>query len=330
MNDATYRNPLAIQNIGDPFILKASDGVYYCYPTYSAGNDKGYKAWSSHNLIEWVDEGFVYEKDKNAKAWGYKQFWAPEVVERNGKYYMYYTACWEEKDSLRIGVAVADHPTGPFEDILDRPMFDFGYAAIDAHVLLDDDGKYYLYYSRDCSENIVEGRHESHIYGFELSGDMISPKGEGMLLLKPDQEWEFQSGPEWRWNEGPFMLMHKGLYYLMYSANCYANRQYSVGYAIGERPLGPFKKAEHNPVLYSDTDTISGPGHHSVTVSPDGKELFIVYHTHTDPKAGGGDRQVCIDRMEFNEAGEIVVHGPTITERPVPAGFRKQRRLPQR
>ncbi|WP_219836122.1 glycoside hydrolase family 43 protein [Paenibacillus sp. R14(2021)] len=313
---AVYKNPLNIRNIGDPFILRTTDGKYYCYPT-SAQN--GYKVWSSEDLIEWTDEGFVYEKERNDKAWGYKQFWAPEVVEREGQFYMYYTARWSEKDSLRIGVAIAESPTGPFVDVFDRPLFDFGYAAIDAHVMLGDNGTYYLYYSRDCSENIVNGRHESHIYGFELDDDMLTPKQEGKLLLQPDQEWEFKSGPDWLWNEGPFVVRNNGLYYLMYSANCFAHRDYSVGYAVSEYPLGPYRKYEHNPILFSDCEEISGPGHHSVTDSPDRTELFIVYHTHSDPVVGGGDRQVCMDRMAFREDGSIVVHGPTLKEQKAPS-----------
>ena len=313
----TYTNPIAIQKIGDPFILKASDGKYYCYPT-SAVNE-GFKAWSSTNLVDWKEEGFVYEKSKNAKAWGYKQFWAPEVVEFEGKYYMFYTSRWLEKDSLRIGIAISDSPVGPFEDVYDRPMFDFGYAAIDAHVMVEEDGQVFMYYSRDCSENVFEGRKESHIYVVELSADLLTVQSEGELLLKPDQEWEFKSGNEVRWNEGPFVVKRNELYYLMYSANCFAHRDYSVGYAISRHPLGPFEKYEQNPILFTDTPEISGPGHHSVTVSPDGSELFIVYHTHTDPEQGGGDRQVCIDRMSFREDGSIEVFGPTLTPQPAPS-----------
>lgn len=312
----TYRNPLGIQNIGDPYILKTSNGMYYCYPTSS---NQGFKAWSSKNLIDWKAEGLVYDIHANEKAWGYRQFWAPEVVERDGKFYMYYTARWKEKDSLRIGIALADSPTGQFHDRFDRPMFDFGYAAIDATVFADDDGRRYLYYSRDCSENEVNGIRESHIYGFELSDNMLEPKGEGVLLLQPDQPWEFKSGNRERWNEGPVMLKHNGLYYLMYSANFYRTRDYSIGYAVSRNPLGPFEKYPHNPVLFSNSEDISGPGHHSVTESPDGSELWIVYHIHTNAKEGGGNRQVCIDRMAFREDGSIVVYGPTNTEHPAPS-----------
>jgi GH43 family beta-xylosidase len=310
----TYRNPLNIQQIGDPFVLKASNGTYYCYAT-SAINI-GYKAWSSEDLVHWKEEGFVYEK--NEQSWGFKQFWAPEVVEHHGRFYMYYTARWSLKDSLRIGVAVADHPAGPFVDVLVQPLFDFGYAAIDANVWIEDDGSKYLYYSRDCSENVVDGKHESHIYGIELADDMVSVVGEPVLLIQPDQQWEQKSGPDWFWNEGPFVFKRSGFYYLMYSANFFSGRDYAVGYAVSNNPLGPFVKYEYNPVLASKEETVSGSGHNSVTLSPDGKEWFIVYHTHTDPVKGGGDRQLCIDRMGFREDGSIYVHGPTVTDQPAP------------
>ncbi|CAG7609160.1 Extracellular exo-alpha-(1-_5)-L-arabinofuranosidase [Paenibacillus solanacearum] len=315
-----YKNPLPIQKIGDPYILKASDGKYYCYPTSAI--EQGFKAWSSDDLVHWQEEGFVYEK--NEQSWGFRQFWAPEVVERDGKFYMYYTARWKEKDSLRIGVAVADRPAGPFIDVYDQPMFDFGYAAIDANILFDDSGKMYMYYSRDCSENIVNGRHESHLYGIELGDDMITVTGDAVCLTKPDQEWEMKSLDRgYLWNEGPFVLKRNGTYYLTYSANYFGDRHYSVGYAVSEKPLGPYSKYENNPVLTSQSDDISGPGHHSIIASPDGTELFMVYHTHTDPAQGGGNRQVCMDRMGFREDGTIYVEGPTLTEQAIPSNGRK-------
>jgi GH43 family beta-xylosidase len=158
-----------------------------------------------------------------------------------------------------------------------------------------------------------EGRHESHLYVVELNLDLISLRSEPLLLTRPEQEWELRSGPEWFWNEGPFVRKRNGKYYLMYSANFYAGRDYSVGYAVSESPTGPFVKAAHNPILFSTIPEISGPGHNSVTTSPDGAELFIVYHIHTDPQKPSGDRQVCIDRMGFREDGTIYVNGPTNT-----------------
>jgi GH43 family beta-xylosidase len=310
----TYQNPLSIKNIGDPFILRVPDGKYYCYATSASD---GFKAWSSDDLVQWKEEGYVYLRKED--SWGVADFWAPEVVLYDGRYYMHYSARWGKNQSLRIGVAVADSPTGPFTDIFNHPMFDFGYAAIDGHILMDDDGHIYLYYARDCSENIIDGRHESHLYVIELNDDLASLKGEPIFLTRPEQEWELRSGPEWLWNEGPFVLKRNRKYYLMYSANFYAGRDYSVGYAVANDPTGPFIKASHNPILFAAVPEISGPGHNSVTISPNGKELFIVYHIHTDPQKPSADRQVCIDRMGFQDNGLIYVKGPSYTPQDMPS-----------
>jgi GH43 family beta-xylosidase len=310
----SYQNPLPIKNIGDPFILRAPNGAYFCYATSAPD---GFKAWTSPDLVHWTEIGYVYQRNEN--SWGESDFWAPEVVLHRGKYFMHYSARWSKNQSLRIGVATADSPNGPFVDVFNQPMFDFGYAAIDGHVLFDDDGRKYFYYARDCSENVIEGRHESHLYVAELNDDLISLKGEPLLITKPGQKWELRSGPEWLWNEGPFVLKHAHKYYLMYSANCYASRDYSVGYAVSESPTGPFVKSTHNPVLFSTHPEISGPGHNSVTSSPDGKELFIVYHIHTDPQKPSGDRQVCMDRMGFRADGSLYVNGPTNTPQTAPS-----------
>ena len=304
----TYQNPLPIKNIGDPFVLRAPDGLYYCYATSAPD---GFKAWTSPDLVHWQETGYVYQRQPD--SWGESDFWAPEVVFYQGKYFMHYSARWGKNQSLRLGVAVSESPLGPFVEVANRPMFDFGYAAIDGHVFFDDDGRKYFYYSRDCSENIVAGRHESHLYVAELNDDLLTFKREPSLITRPEQDWETRHSAEWRWNEGPFVLKHTGKYYLMYSANFYASHEYAVGYAVADSPAGPFVKATHNPVLASPSPEISGPGHNSVTLAPDGETLVIVYHVHTDPQHPGADRQVCIDRLRFDAEGRLFVDGPSIT-----------------
>lgn len=302
----TYQNPLSIKNIGDPFVLRAPDGLWYCYAT---SIQDGFLAWTSPDLVQWQEAGYVYHRRPD--SWGESDFWAPEVVFYQEKYFMHYTARWGANQSLRMGVAVSDSPLGPFVDVFNRPLFDFGYAVIDGHVFFDEDGRKYFYYSRDCSENVVDGRHESHLYVMELDDDLVSFKSEPVLVAKPEQDWEISHSTDWLWNEGPFMLKHESMYYLMYSANFYASRAYAVGYAVSESPTGPFVKAAHNPVLASPSPEISGPGHNSVTVAADGKTLMIVYHIHTDPQHPSGNRQVCIDRMGFHADGRLYVAGPT-------------------
>lgn len=320
--DFSYSNPADINNIGDPFILEAR-GKYYCFPT-SAPN--GFKVWSSEDLIEWEDEGLAYKR--TGSSWSGDSYWAPEVVEYENKFYMFYTARTLNNPTLRIGLAISDNPEGPYIDYEDKPFYDPGYAVIDASVFIDDDGRKYMYYSIDCSENIIDGVHESHIAVIELADDLMSTVGEPVVISKPDQPWEQISGPEWLWNEGPIILKRNDKYYMFYSANGFADKAYSVGYSVSDNPMGPFEK-HHQPLLWHtepDKETgipaISGPGHNSLALSPDKKEIFIVYHTHTKPDRPSGDRQVAMDRIGFREDGTLYANGPTLAPQPLPSGTR--------
>ncbi|MGI6543007.1 MAG: glycoside hydrolase family 43 protein [Limnochordia bacterium] len=310
--DLTYQNPLG-PRIPDPHVLKNA-GEYYAIGT------TGLSAWYSRNLVSWQPLGKVYQNTEN--TWGLGSWWAPELVAYNGKYYLYYTAAYSGS-SKRIGVALSDQPGGPYVDPYPHPLFDPGYGVIDPHVFIDDDGRKYLYYSRAMSENeVAPGRFESHIYVIELGDDMISVKGEPILLIKPEQPWEQQTGGRSFWNEGATVFKRHDVYYLMWSANSYTGRNYAVGFATASSPVGPFVKWPYNPILSADPwgGQLSGPGHNSVTISPDGEEWFIVYHTHVDPAVGGGTRQMNIDRMGFRADGSIYVNGPSLTPQHTPAG----------
>ena len=298
-------NPRAITNIGEPFIV-AEDG----YHVYATGAQIGFFHWKSDDLT-------TFERDKALKKarWVSGDYWAPEVWPWKGRYVMLFTGRWKQNLSLRIGVAFADAPEGPFEDPLEAPLFDFGYAAIDGTLVVDDDGVPYLIYSRDCSENVVDGRHESHLYGVRLADDLMSTVGEPVLLTVPDAPWETASG-DYRWNEGPAVLRHGGRYYLYYSANYFASREYGVGVAVADAPLGPYVKQANNPILSWAGDgsggaLVSGPGHNSFFAV--GDELFTAYHTHTDPAAPSGDRQLCVDRAGFHADGTAYINGPTLS-----------------
>ncbi len=308
--DWYYENPSSIQEIGDPHIFEG-EGAYWCVATSSA---VGYRIWKSLDLVNWErQEEYAYQK--KSASWSRGNFWAPEIYPFQGKYYLFYSArCKGKWDSMRIGVAVADHPQGPYLDTTAEPLFDPGYSVIDASFFADEDGGLYLYYARDCSENVVEGRHESHIYGVRLKADFTGILGEPVVLTQPDQAWEKDSGPDWFWNEGAVVRKHEGKYWLFYSANFYASKEYGVGVASADSPLGPFQKADSNPMMqYVEREgrtVISGPGHNSfVTI---GSEDFIVYHTHTDANLAGDDRQMALDRTGFHGDGTPFVNGPTL------------------
>lgn len=308
----SYVNPVGgITNIGDPFVMK-DGGDYYLYAT--SDSSFGFKVWQSLNLTEWQEKGHAYYSSDQKKPWGTGDFWAPEVVKHDGQYVMVYSARNIE-GHLQISIAKSVSPLGPFQDVSTQIIKQEG-SYIDGDIFIDEDGTPYLYYVKDCSENIIDGQHVSQIYVQKMNDDLTEVLGEPKLLLTPDQDWEGLGG-DYQWNEGPFLLKHQGKYYMMYSANYYADANYSIGYAVSDHPMGPFEKSLDNPVLSKDlTHGISGPGHNSVTLGPDGKTLYMVYHTHTDPKTPSGDRQVNIDRLYF-DGGKLRVDGPTYTEQQI-------------
>lgn len=333
----SYSNPLRVK-LGDPYVLLASDGKYYMYGTDI--QEKHFGCHMSEDLVNWTYQGTVYE-GKTPGSWAESCFWAPEVYERDGKFYLFFSANWKEnpdneQENFRIGVAVSDSPTGPFAEMGDKPLFDPGYPIIDANVFFEDDGRCYLYYSRCCYKHPVESEvsvwargqelfdeiEESWIYGVELESDFSGVIGEPVLLLRPpvrmnneQAEWESRSVTSKeinrRWTEGSFLLKKENVYYMMYSANYYGGQNYAVGYATSASPLGPFLKSINNPVLQKNTPRggkVTGTGHNSVTWSRDGKQLYCVYHGRTTET--GDDRVVFIDKMEITD-GDLIVHGPT-------------------
>lgn len=339
----TYQNPLDVK-FGDPYVLLASDGRYYMYGT--GGVKDGFGCYVSDNLVDWEYKGAVY-KGNTPESWAKSNFWAPEVYEKDGKFYMFFSADWKvnpnnELENFLIGVAVSDSPTGPFVEISDKPLFDPGYPIIDANVFKDDDGKFYLYFSRCCYKHPVESEvadwarekgmfdeiEESWVYGIELSPDFKSVIGEPVLLLRPpvsmsdkQAEWESRSVTSGevnrRWTEGSFLIKRDGVYYMMYSANFFGGENYAVGYATSDSPLGTYTKAPNNPVLEKNTEKggiVTGVGHNSITWSRDGKQLYCVYHGRTAET--GNERVVFIDKMEIKD-GTLTVSGPTTDQQEI-------------
>ncbi len=281
-----------ITGIGDPFIFKADK--FYAYATSAPD---GFRYFSSEDLLNWREEGYCYRNS----PWAENCFWAPEVYFHEGRYYLLYTGRWKKNHSLRIGLAAADSPRGEFKDLREGPLFDLGFACIDATLLFDDDGKIYLYFVRDCSENIVNGVHISEIYCARLSRDLLSFETEPVKILSPDAAWETEADPEWHWNEGPALLKHGGKYYLNYSVNCYDSPRYSVGCAVSASPMGPYEKYGHNPVLQRREGDFSGPGHNSFFRV--GDALYTAFHIHADPAKPSGNRRMCIAEAGFDEQG---------------------------
>jgi beta-xylosidase len=247
-----------------------------------------FDAFSSKDLINWTKHPRVL--DIRNVSWASYALWAPSVILTQGKYYLFFGANDIQSDDEMggIGVAVADSPEGPYIDALGRPLIDSfhnGAQPIDQFVFKDDDNRCFLYYGgwRHC--NVVC-----------LSPDLLSlatfPDGETFKEITPD-----------RYVEGPFVFKRDGKYYFMWSEGGWTGPDYSVAYAISDNPTGPFDRI--GKILKQDPGVATGAGHHSVIHISGTEDYYIVYHRRPLDTKNGNHREVCVDRMYFNEDGTI-------------------------
>ncbi len=280
-NKFAPRRALEMIGIGDPAVI-FFEGRYYLYAT---GDNRSYDVYTSPDLVLWSKGAKIFTSDESG-------VWAPDVFYDAGKqtFYLYYTV------NKRIGVAVADRPDGMFSDV--GPLISH---AIDAHLFLDDDGKYYLYYARFPAFGIFVQPMESP----------VRKKGEPVQLLMPTDPWEQKGLPV---TEAPWMLKHDGTYYLLYSGGGANTADYAIGYATAKSPVGPFTKFRANPLVKRGPG-VFGPGHCSVTKDRAGN-LWMVYHQKTDGTRGW-ERIICLDRLWFDAKG--LLHGRATRGTPEPA-----------
>ena len=271
----------------DPYIL-LYEGMYYQY--LQSKDDSGYDVLVSKDLQEWENAGRCFYKDD---CIGEKDFWAPEVVYSKGRFFMAYTA------DLHLGIAVADHPCGPFRQKEKKWVFEKN--AIDGHLFIDGE-KIYLY-------NVFWGHKNNlcreEIWGCELDADFNPIMSTLTQLIVPETDWETVEGNV---VEGPFVLKHKNKYYMTYSANNYQCRNYAIGYAVSNAPLGRFIKCGGNPVMKS-CDKFISPGHNSFVKSNRDDSLLCVFHIHGS-LTEVLPRKVCVSKSKFiaKENGDDVLY----------------------
>ncbi|WP_321334945.1 glycoside hydrolase family 43 protein [uncultured Bacteroides sp.] len=264
--------------LGDPFIL-LHDGTYYAYGTHS---DEGIEVYTSGDLKTWKLYGLALDKND---VWADRWFWAPEVYEVDGKFYMYYSA------DEHICVAISDSPLGPFKQAKQEPMI-ADEKSIDNSLFIDDDGKPYLFFVRFNDGN--------NIWVAELENDLITIKKETMHpCIHVSQSWE-EVWP--RVNEGPFVLKHNGIYYMTYSANSYESPFYGVGCATATNIMSEWTKYDENPLLQKPGELV-GVGHNAIFTDKEGK-IRIVYHAHKD-KNNIHPRAMYIGNVLFENINKI-------------------------
>lgn len=234
-------------------------GNYYLYGTYDLDNSKGFRVYTSKDYKRFRDSGT--QAFSKGNGYGTAGFWAPQLWQRDGKYYMFYVA------NEHIALAEATNPTGPFMG-KSEPLIT-SRKTIDPFVFKDSDDKLYLFH--------VEFDNGNKIFTARLKDDLtgIIPNTDS-LCLEAQDSWEMKMD---KVIEGPTVLKHKGWYYLIYSANHFKSQDYAVGYAVSKSIYGPWKRAIENPILSKNKTGLPGTGHGDIFSDKNGK-MFYVFHTH--------------------------------------------------
>jgi len=304
-------NPVIPDFHADPEIAYSKKTKrFYLYPTtdgFSGWGGYYFDVFSSPDLVNWTNEGTMLDLSTDQVSWATGNAWAPcieekKVGENDYKYYFYFSG---ESNGKKIGVVVANDPAGPFIDsgaalVSDLPSGVSGGQQIDVDVFTDPvSGKSYLYWGN------------GYMAVAELNDDMISIKEGTTKVLTP-------SGgtlSTYAYREGTYVFYRNGIYYFMWSVDDTGAANYHVAYGTSSSPTGPITVASQPIVISQDAaNKIYGTGHNSILQIPGRDEWYIVYHRinrkylNNNP---GIHREVCIDKLNFNEDGTIQKTTPT-------------------
>jgi hypothetical protein len=281
------QNPIIRDQFTADPTARVFNGKVYLFPSHDIPTppDKGlrenwfcmedYHVFSSENLTDWTDHGVIVTQTE--VPWltriGY-DMWAPDCVERNGKYYFYFPV------GGRIGVAIAEKPEGPYK-VQEKPVE--GIRGIDPCVLIDKDGQAYIYTSM--------GR----IMVAKLKENMVEIEGEVQTIANLPTQGLI---------EGPFAFEKDGKYYLTYPH--VENVTERLEYSMGDSPMGPFKQVG---VIMDESPSGCWTNHHSL-VKYKG-QWYLFYHDQDYSPKFDKNRSAKIDSLFFNEDGTIQKVIPT-------------------
>lgn len=257
----------------DPYILRAGD-YFYIYATHGCG----VQLYRSRELLSgWEYLGLCYSRDEE------KDYWAPAVMEYEGKFYLYYSSVAKDSTDVHeqcIKVAVSDSPEGPFDYV--RTMLEP--FSIDAHAVSTEDGLYLFYCINDA-----EAERAGTLIVADKMTDPCHVEGNPAVIVRGTIDEEifmrdrFRKGQHWHTIEGAFYFKEGDTHYLMYSGSAFTNETYFVGYstAVGGGDLRklPWQKYPDDHTyapLLCKNEFVEGTGHNSA-ICING-EYYVIYH----------------------------------------------------
>ena len=296
---AQAQNPvIRDQFAADPTARVFNDKVYL-YPSHDIFPPEGqrqdwfcmedYHVFSSENLTDWTDHGVIVTQNKVpwVKPDSYSM-WAPDCIERNGKYYFYFPSAPKDGRGFGIGVAIADSPEGPF---IPEPENIKGISGIDPCVLQASDGNAYIFWGAGrCAKlkpNMKELADDTPTETVKWGDREFELSGVNCLKDLPNRQ-----------AEGPFAFEYNGNYYLTYP---YVRENTEVlGYAMSKNPMGPY---EYKGLIMAEHDNGCWTNHHSI-INYKGQWYLFYHRNHFSPR-DDKRRSVCIEKLFFNPDGTI-------------------------
>lgn len=271
-------NPLDLNEVftADPAAHVWKDGKLWLYTSHDAACMQSfnamsdYKVFSSEDAINWTEypDNIISIDELNKKGFNVIKAWAPDVAYKNGKYYFYFPVQKIEDGSWYIMVMHSLKPQGPFSEpkVLAQ---DWG---IDPSILIDDDGRAYLY----CDNKVGE-----------LNEDMMSIKEGTEKNIREIAEMPY---PKF---EGPFIFKRESKYYLITATDGYAR----LIYFMSDAPFGPW---ELKGTLMAPDPQFPKNNNQGSVVKYKGKWILF-YHR----KGCWHSRKTNAEYLKFNNDGAI-------------------------
>ena len=252
----------------------------------------GWQCFSTKDMKNWTDHGRILE-DTSFSWCNANDAWASQCIERNGKFYFYFTTTNKSGGGRAIGVAVADSPEGPYSDPLGKPLCGPNWDYIDPTVIIDDDGQAWLMFGNP------------KCYYVKLKEDMVTLDGQIRQFDMNTQQ--FGSGSRdtgTTYGEGPWIYKHKSLYYLVWASFVDGFGGESQCYATGPSATGPWT---YRGVIQQGSNCYTTHG--GIIDYKDHSYFF--YHKNGLPGGGAFNRSAACEEFSYNSDGTIPVIKPT-------------------
>jgi len=281
------QNPvIQTKHTADPAPMVYHDTVFL-YTSHDEDDAFGFKMqnwllYTSTDMVNWTDHGVIASLKDFKWVTTDNGAWAPQCVERNGKFYLYCPM----PNGIGIGVLVADSPYGPFKDAIGKPLIKNSSLDIDPTVLIDDDGQAYLYWGNP------------DLFYVKLNNDMISYSGG---IVKDSSIAKVAGKPNvFHYQEGPWAFKRKGKYYMAYASTCCPE---GIGYAMSNSPTGPW--TYKGSIMDGDKRS---PGNHPGIIDYKGNSYVFGFNYNILKKTMSKHyerRSICIEKITYNEDGTI-------------------------